>query len=117
MTIRECYEAVGSDYENVLSRLGNEDMVKRFAIKFLKDPNFDELTDALQKADGERAFRAAHTLKGVCLNLGFNRLCEVSAALTEDLRGQDTTGTEAGYEAVKKEYEQLVPAIRKMEEA
>lgn len=117
MTVRECYESVGSDYENVLSRLGNENMVKRFAIKFLKDPNFDELTDALQKKDGERAFRAVHTLKGVCLNLGFDRLYEVSAALTEDLREKDTTGTEAGYEAVKKEYERLCDAIRTMEEA
>lgn len=117
MTVRECYESVGSDYENVLSRLGNEDMVKRFAIKFLKDPNFEELTEALQQRDGERAFRAAHTLKGVCLNLGFDSLYEVSAALTEDLRGKDTNGSEEGYAAVKKEYERLCDAIRTMEQS
>lgn len=35
MTVKECYEKVGSDYEAVLKRLGSEDMLKRFSIKFL----------------------------------------------------------------------------------
>ena len=71
MTIKECYEKVGSDYDGVLKRLGSEALVKRFAVKFLNDPSFQELTDGLAAQDGEKAFRAAHTLKGVCLNLVF----------------------------------------------
>ena len=31
MTIKECYEKVGSDYDGVLKRLGSEALVKRFA--------------------------------------------------------------------------------------
>ena len=38
------------------------------------------------KGDAETAFRAAHTLKGLCLNLGFESLYKVDAALTEELR-------------------------------
>ena len=71
MTVKECYEKVGSDYDGVLKRLGSEALVKRFAVKFLNDPSFQDLTDGLAAKDGEKAFRAAHTLKGVCLNLGF----------------------------------------------
>ena len=94
MTVKECYEQMGSDYEGVLGRLGSEAIVKRFALKFLQDPSFAQLKESLAKNDGEEAFRAAHTLKGVCLNLGFDELFEVSAELTEKLRERKTAGSE-----------------------
>lgn len=109
MTIKECYEKVGSDYDGVLKRLGSEALVKRFAVKFLNDPSFQELTDGLAAQDGEKAFRAAHTLKGVCLNLGFTELYKVSAELTEVLRGSD-----ALYAQVKEQYTTLTDAIREL---
>ena len=59
MTVKECYEKVGSDYDGVLKRLGSEALVKRFAVKFLNDPSFQDLTDGLAAKDGEKAFRAA----------------------------------------------------------
>ena len=102
MTIKECYEKVGSDYDGVLKRLGSEALVKRFAVKFLNDPSFQELTDGLAAQDGEKAFRAAHTLKGVCLNLAFTDLYQVSAEITEDLRGRETAGRAEIYAHVKK---------------
>ena len=103
MTTKECYEKIGSNYDSVLSRFGNEALVKRFALKFLKDPSYADLKEALEARDAERAFRAAHTLKGVCLNLGFDRLYETSAALTEDLRGRDIiSGTDRALRAVNR---------------
>lgn len=95
MTVKECYEKVGSDYDGVLKRLGSEALVKRFAVKFLNDPSFQDLTDGLAAKDGEKAFRAAHTLKGVCLNLGFTSLYKVSAELYEQVKEQYTILTEA----------------------
>ncbi len=92
MTVKECYEQMGSDYEGVLGRMGSEAMIKRFALKFLQDPSFNNLKENLEKNDGEEAFRAAHTLKGVCLNLGFDELYEASAEITEKLRGKETAG-------------------------
>ena len=32
----------------VLKRLGSEALVKRFAVKFLNDPSFQDLTDGLE---------------------------------------------------------------------
>ena len=104
MTIKECYEKVGSDYDGVLKRLGSEALVKRFA----------ELTDGLAAQDGEKAFRAAHTLKGVCLNLGFTELYKVSAELTEVLRGRETAGSDELYAQVKEQYTTLTDAIREL---
>ena len=74
MKIRECYEQMGADYDNVLSRLGSDAIVERFARKFLEEKTFDNLKEAMEKRDAEEAFRAAHTLKGICLNLGFDNL-------------------------------------------
>ena len=37
----------------------------------------------MEEQNAENAFRAAHTLKGICLNLGLDRLCIASACLTE----------------------------------
>ena len=79
MTLKEAYESVESNYDNVLKRLGSEGMIKRFAVKFIDDPTFGELKNALAAGDGESAFRAAHTMKGICLNLGFDKLYEVNS--------------------------------------
>lgn len=69
MTVKECYEQMGADYEGVLGRLRSEVLIKKFAKKFLDDGSFRSLKDNLVQKNGEEAFRAAHTLKGVCQNL------------------------------------------------
>ena len=115
MTVKECYEQMGSDYEGVLGRLGSEAIVKRFALKFLQDPSFAQLKESLAKNDGEEAFRAAHTLKGICLNLGFDNLFAPSQELTEKLRGATTIeGTDELFAAVEKEYDRTCEALRKI---
>ena len=116
MTVQECYESIGADFEGVLGRMGSEAMVKRFALKFPDDPCYGNLVKAVEEQNAEEAFRAAHTLKGICLNLGLDRLYEVSACLTEKLRGRAFDGYEEAYEKVQQEYHNTVDAIRTMEE-
>ena len=74
MTIQECYKEMGGDFEGVQKRFGGVALVEKFAIKFLSDSSFQDLEDGLKEKDAEKAFRAAHTLKGICLNLGFDVL-------------------------------------------
>ena len=76
MTLKEAYESVESNYDNVLKRLGSEGMIKRFAVKFIDE------------------------------------LYEVSAALTEQLRGYEITGSEAVYQQVVEQYDRLIAAIK-----
>lgn len=114
MTVKECYAQMGADYEEVLGRLGSEALVKRFALKFLNDGSFSELEQGLQNRDAENAFRGAHTLKGVCSNLGFKELYEVSAALTEKLRGREITGSEDLFAQVKASYQKHIEAIQQL---
>ena len=108
MTVKECYEQMGADYEGVLGRLRSEVLIKKFAKKFLDD-------GSLQK-NGEEAFRAAHTLKGVCQNLGFDNLYKASFDITEKLRGRDTEGCEELLARVEEQYNNTVDAIHMMED-
>ena len=78
MTIQECYEAIGGNYEDVLGRLRSEALIRKFTLKFLEDQSYPQLKLALKNRNYEDAFRSAHTLKGVCQNLSFDRLYEVS---------------------------------------
>lgn len=69
MSQEECYVKLGGDYEEVLARLFSEDMVRQFLKKFLSDGTYRLLLEKLSSEDYPEAFRAAHTLKGVCENL------------------------------------------------
>lgn len=87
MTVREAYEKLGEDYEDMMYRI-NENMLLRLLDMLLKDRNYADICQALKRRDYETAFRGAHTLKGVALNLGLTCLAEKAGALTEALRGR-----------------------------
>ena len=115
MTIQECYEAIGGNYEDVLRRLRSEALIRKFTLKFLEDQSYPLLKQALGDNNYDEAFRGAHTLKGVCQNLFFDRLYEVSNELTELLR--DRTGAQPGIskamEKVTEVYERMIEEIKK----
>lgn len=92
MTIQECYKKMGADYQEVLGRLYNEAMICKFVRMFLQDDSFQILEEALRRGDVKEAFRGAHTLKGVCQNLGFSNLYAPTYTLTETLRAGQLSG-------------------------
>ena len=109
MTIQQCYEAIGSPYEEVFQRLRSEQLIGKFMVKFLDDPSFWSLLTAMESGDKKAAVLAAHTLKGVSQNLGFIDLYEASAKLTEALRKEEDAAKLL--DAVKAAYEKTVSAI------
>ena len=115
MNIKECYDAIGADFEDVIGRLGSESLVQRFALKFIDDGSYGALTEALGEGDAESAFRAAHTLKGVCLNLGLKNLYTVSSELTEKLRGRELDGSAELFNKVKEQYDITIDALKKVD--
>ena len=88
MTVQECYEAMGADYDDVISRLRTDERVTKFLLKILNDGSFQLLTDSLAAKNMEDAFRAAHTLKGVAMNLSLTALYHAAGPMTEALRGR-----------------------------
>ena len=103
---------MGADYEGVLGRLRSEVLIKKFAKKFLDDGSFRSLKDNLAQKNGEEAFRAAHTLKGVCQNLGFTNLYQPAYELTEVLRAGTLEGSKEWYDRVTEQYSITIDAIR-----
>ena len=116
MTLQECYAAMGGDYEGVMGRLRSERMVQKFVLKFLADGSYGLLLSSVEAEDWLEAFRASHTIKGVCQNLGFTRLYESSSALSEAMRDGKPLGDPALLERVKADYQTTAGAIRALRE-
>lgn len=111
MTLKNLYDAIGASYDDTIERLMSADFLLRFVRKFPDDPSFAALKVALARGSTEEAFRAAHTLKGVCANLGFTRLRETAAQLTELLRAGTLEGTEPLFLKLSEEYAHLLGQI------
>ena len=118
MTLKECYAALGGDYDEVMGRLRSEKLVQKFVLKFLNDGSYQLLCDSLAAGDREEAFRAAHTIKGVCANLAFNALLDSSETLTEALRDgkPPQPGEEALVARVREDYARTAQAIQAFQE-
>ena len=95
ISMREAYEKIGANYDDACARLMGEEMLARFALKFLDDESMDKLEAAMAAGDAKEAFMAAHTLKGVSQNLGFDNLYEPAVVVTE-ARGGGGGGGGAG---------------------
>ena len=112
MTIQECYKEMGADYEEVFHRLPRESMVRKFALMFLNDDSYPKLEQSLKEGNAQEAFRAAHTLKGVCQNLGFTNLYQPAYELTEVLRAGTLEGSKEWFDRVTEQYNITIGAIR-----
>lgn len=115
MTIQECYEKLGGNFAQVEKLLPSEQMIRKFITKFLDDGSFSGLCHAMKEGNREEAFRAAHTLKGVCGNLSFSKLMSSVAQLTEMLRQETENIPEDAFlcmKEVEQDYELTVDAIR-----
>ena len=117
MTLREFYEKIGSSLDAVMSQMGMpEKIVEKFVRKFPNDKSAAELFRTYESKDYETAFRMAHTLKGLCLNLGFDKLRESSAEMTEALRGGSAADNADELMAkVHRDYDAVISALNELE--
>lgn len=117
ISMREAYAKIGADYDGACARLMGEELLSRFALKFLDDESMDQLEAALAAGDAKGAFIAVHTLKGVSQNLGFDNLYEPAVAVTEALRDADTVNSARdGIHALRTAYAATMAALREAAE-
>jgi HPt (histidine-containing phosphotransfer) domain-containing protein len=100
------------NYAAVLDRLRSEQMVQKFVLKFLDDDSYGLLCRSLEAGEYGEAFRAVHTIKGICQNLGFCRLQFSSSRLMEALRSGWTPEVPALMEEVERDYRFTMAAIQ-----
>ena len=77
---------------------------------------YNELMNSMEAGDMNEAFRAAHTLKGVCQNLSITALYHSSAELADRLRDGKEYGedVEPLLDQVKKDYTLAMECIQKL---
>ncbi len=112
MTLQECYAAMGGDYADVTARLHSDRLVQKFVVKYLNDQSFELLCAAMAEKNYEEAFRAAHTIKGICQNLSFTKLLDSSSRLSDALRHGWTPEAEPLVEEVRADHLAVTAAIR-----
>jgi HPt (histidine-containing phosphotransfer) domain-containing protein len=119
MTLKECYEAMGADYEEVMSRLRTEERVQKFLLKLLSDPSYGQLCTSMENRDMAEAFRGAHTLKGISQNLSLTRFGRSVTRLSDYLKEKQEYNeqVEAMMAVVKEDYESMISCIKELQKA
>lgn len=113
MPVSEFYKSIGVDPTEVLHRFANnEAMLEKFLVKFLKDPSFSQLEEALAALDWDAVFRAAHTLKGLSSNFDFKMLYELSAKIVEKYRANQFEEIPELFEKLKVCYHTTVASLK-----
>lgn len=103
----------GIDYTEAMCRFGdNETLFKRLAVKFLDDPHYEALKNALSESDADTALREAHTLKGVAGNLSFTDLYHAASRVNDALRENDAATANAHMSEVDVAYAATTEALR-----
>ena len=108
---------IGVDYDEVLKRfMGKEDFYLRMLKKFLDDKNYEGLKQAVEQKNWSEAFTYAHTVKGLCGNLGLGGMLDYVAPLTEEVRSEPYNEESiVNYmDNVSKAYEKTVEVIQSL---
>lgn len=111
MTVKEFYDLSGGGYGEMFSKFSSDVLITKFLTIFKRDKSFDLLVEKLDGGDTEGAFQAAHTLKGVVLNLNLLGLKEPVINIVEALRAGNLSAARALFPPVKQAYEKTVDAL------
>ena len=112
ITLRDFYDMVGGNYEDVVGRLIKEDRIVKYLNKFKDSSDYDQMIEAIENKAWETVFRISHNLKGMCQNLGLDSLARVSSDLCEQVRhGAPAVDISTYVEAVADEYAKNIGAI------
>ncbi len=109
--IKGLYERIEGDYEKALSRMSSDDRIKKYLTFFLADESYQQLKNAMENEQVDEAFRAAHTLKGVCQNMAFTALGKVAEEITEELRAKNMENAKKIFPNVERSYKKVIDEI------
>lgn len=116
MTLQECYAEIGGDYEDVVARLRSDRLVQKFLLRFLEDKSYELFCTSMKEKNYEEAFRAVHTIKGICQNLSFTKLLKSSSEMSDALRNGWTPKADELVGALSEDYKQTADGIRRFRE-
>lgn len=114
MTLREGYALLGGDWTDALARLGDRGLLVKHLRQFPSDDALQKLRAAVAKQEHDAAWRAAHTLRGLCRTLGLDRLARAAA---EFMNAIDSPERAAALAFLEREHAHAVAVIGLMAES
>ena len=85
----EKLKAFGANTDEGLGRcMGNEALYLRLVATIPTEKNFDRLKSSIESNNLDKAFEAAHALKGVLGNLALTAMFDMAVKITEPLRNR-----------------------------
>lgn len=107
----------GIDYADAMDRMGgNEDLYKKLALKYLDDSNYVDLVAAMEMANYDDAYKAAHSLKGVAGNLSFNKLYELAGTASGALHQGEYEAVTPLMPSIKEAHEKVIDGLVKWQD-
>lgn len=110
--LKQQFIEAGVDVDSAMERfMGNQELLLRFLRKFPADDNYSKIVSGIESGDYEAAFRAAHTLKGLCGNLSLSKLQAIVSEQTELLRSKKWEEATAMMPRVTEAYEKTLERL------
>ena len=116
MQFQDIYKNESAPYETVLRHFNsNQKLLHTFVLKFPNDAVYPSLLNDMQEKDYDAALNSAHSLKGICANLGFSRLSDAAAVMVRFFRAKQIEDAVRQFENVTREYVNIVNLIQQIE--
>ena len=112
--IQQFYENINGNYQEAISRMKDDERIKKYLKFFLADDSFEKLKIAIENNNCEEAFKSAHTLKGVSQNMAFTDLSNSVVEITELLRSGNLPEAIKIYPIVSNKYKLVIDEINKV---
>ncbi|MCL2544280.1 MAG: Hpt domain-containing protein [Clostridia bacterium] len=104
----------GFDVEGALKRMANNQaLYLRLLGRFLQEGSFAKLRDAVEAGDAHGAGECAHALKGMCSQLGMEKLSDHCAKLQYLYQGREEGDPKQVFAQADREYAHAREAVEK----
>lgn len=116
MEFIELLNNMGIDPDETIRRFcQNEELLKKYLIKFADEDTFWKLKKSLENKDYAQTEMEAHTLKGVSANLGMEVLSSCCADIVSAVRNKEYEKLDDMFQKVEKEHERLLKHLPDIE--
>ena len=86
MTLQALYQSIDGNYDRAVQIMRMEKLIARYISKFPNSGVNEALQEAGKTLDPTRMFETAHAMKGVCANMGFDKLSAAAGEVCEEFR-------------------------------
>ena len=86
MTLQELYASIDGSYDHAVQIMRMEKLINRYLSKLPNSGVYEALAAAGESMDPTALFESAHAMKGVCANMGFDKMSAAAGEITEEFR-------------------------------